>query len=161
MADRAGPDRVSNEVNSRGERKRTTRRRSGFSSRAKAAQALRLFLLGEATGVYADPDESVSQYLEHWLATKQERLKAATFVQYRDYIAKDLAPAFGALRLDDLRTRHIEHGQLAQLRAGRGRTLFDMEWLLGFEFLRCGFPLRFHPANQPPGQRCPIGPSGG
>lgn len=115
-------DRVSNELNSQGGRKRTTRRRSGFPSRTKAAQALRLFLQGEATGVYADPDENVAQYLEHWLATKQERLKTATLVQYRDYITNDLTPAFGTLRLDDLRTRHIEHWQLAELQAGRGRT---------------------------------------
>lgn len=49
-------------------------------------------------------------------------LKPTTMARYRDYVHNDLVPAFGSLRLDDLRHRHISAFVTGQLSAGRGRT---------------------------------------
>ncbi|CAG6398646.1 N-terminal phage integrase SAM-like domain-containing protein [Streptomyces cocklensis] len=38
---------------------------------------------------------------------KEEALKPTTYARYKDYIHNDLIPAFGRLKLADLRSRHI------------------------------------------------------
>ena len=49
-------------------------------------------------------------------------IKPTTMARYRDYVHNDLVTAFGSLRLDDLRHRHISAFVTSQLAAGRGRT---------------------------------------
>ncbi|MDF2260417.1 tyrosine-type recombinase/integrase [Streptantibioticus ferralitis] len=79
-------------------------------------------LEGEAGGFNADPNQSVADYLSSWLKTKALVIKPTTLVRYRDYVTKDLIPALGSLKLDELSHRHIAgfvHTQLAQ---GRGKV---------------------------------------
>ncbi|MBX9392510.1 hypothetical protein K4749_02575 [Streptomyces sp. TRM72054] len=104
------------------DRHRTTVRRGGFTSHDGAEAALRTFLEGEAGGFNADPDQTVADYLNIWLAAKALVLKPTTMARYRDYLHNDLVPAFGSLKLDELRHRHISAFVTGQLAASRGRT---------------------------------------
>ncbi|MFJ1706793.1 tyrosine-type recombinase/integrase [Kitasatospora sp. NPDC088346] len=61
-------------------------------------------------------------YLAGWLCTKEDVLKPTTFARYRDHVHNDLIPAFGRLKLSDLRERHITAWNDAELARGRGRT---------------------------------------
>ncbi|MFI6730371.1 tyrosine-type recombinase/integrase, partial [Streptomyces atratus] len=83
---------------------------------------MRRFLEGEAGGFDADPNQTVTSYLDAWLAAKALVLKPTTMARYRDYVRNDLVPAFGTLRLDQLAHRHISAFVTRQLAAGRGRT---------------------------------------
>ncbi len=103
-------------------RHRTTVRRGGFTSHDAAEAALRTFLEGEAGGFNADPNQTVADYLNTWLTAKTLVLKPTTMARYRDYAHNDLVPAFGSLKLDELRHRHISAFVTGQLAAGRGRT---------------------------------------
>lgn len=102
--------------------RRTTVRRGGFTSHDAAQAALRTFLEGEAGGFNADPNQTVADYLRTWLTAKALVLKPTTMARYRDYVHNDLVPAFGTLKLDELRHRHISAFVTGQLAAGRGRT---------------------------------------
>ncbi|MGA4561504.1 tyrosine-type recombinase/integrase [Uniformispora flossi] len=101
---------------------RTTVRRSGFDSNTSAHAALRRLLDGEACGFDADPNQTVAEYLEDWLAEKEFVLKPTTYARYRDYVRNDLIPGLGALRLDDLGHRQILAFVRRELAAERGRT---------------------------------------
>jgi len=102
--------------------RRTTVRRGGFATQDAAEAALRTFLEGEAGGFNADPNQTVGDYLHTWLTAKALVFKPTTMARYRDYVHNDLAPAFGSLKLDELRHRHISAFVTSQLAAGRGRT---------------------------------------
>ena len=101
---------------------RATVRRGGFTSHDAAEAALRTFLEGEAGGFNADPNQTVADHLHSWLAAKALVLKPTTMARYRDYVHNDLVPAFGTLKLDELRHRHISAFVTRELAAGRGRT---------------------------------------
>ncbi|WP_436790001.1 tyrosine-type recombinase/integrase [Yinghuangia sp. YIM S10712] len=101
---------------------RTTVRRSGFPSHTAAHAALRRLLDGEACGFDADPNQTVAEYLDGWLAAKKLVLKPTTYARYRDYVRNDLVPGLGALRLDDLGYRQILAFVQQELAAGRGTT---------------------------------------
>ncbi|MFJ8538319.1 tyrosine recombinase XerC [Streptomyces sp. NPDC093591] len=92
------------------------------ASHNAAEAALRTFLEGEAGGFNTDPNQTVADYLHTWLTAKSLVLKPTTMARYGDYVHNDLAPAFGSLRLDELRHRHIAAFVTGQLAAGRGRT---------------------------------------
>ncbi|NEA60454.1 site-specific integrase [Streptomyces sp. SID13666] len=79
-------------------------------------------LEGQAAGFTADPNETVADYLTAWLEDKQLVLKPTTYVRYRDYVAHDLIPALGQVKLDDLAYSHIAAFVHAQLDAGRGKV---------------------------------------
>jgi hypothetical protein len=51
---------------------------------------------------------SVAQYLGGWLSGRTRVLKPTSLARYGDYIRKDLSPALGTLRLEDLCHQHIE-----------------------------------------------------
>ncbi|UGQ11061.1 site-specific integrase [Yinghuangia sp. ASG 101] len=101
---------------------RTTVRRGGFESQSSAKAALRRLLDGEVGGFDADPNQTVAEYLDGWLAEKELTLKPTTYVRYRDYVTNDLIPGLGAMRLDDLGHRQILAFVRRELAAGRGRT---------------------------------------
>ncbi|MFD0530432.1 tyrosine-type recombinase/integrase [Kitasatospora arboriphila] len=61
-------------------------------------------------------------YLTGWLRTKEDVLRPTTFARYRDHVHNDLIPAFGLLKLSDLRERHITAWNDAELARGRERT---------------------------------------
>lgn len=137
---------------------RTTVRRGGFTSHDAAETALRTFLEGEADGFNADPNQTVADYLHTWLAAKALVLKPTTMARYRDYVHNDLAPAFGSLKLDELRHRHISAFVTRELTAGRGRTtlyrcLATLSSALGDAVRQ--HRLTHNPASPPPLRRPP------
>ncbi|WP_251064430.1 tyrosine recombinase XerC [Streptomyces sp. ISL-44] len=109
------------------DRRRITVRRGGFPTQDSAEQALSHFLEGEAGGYNADPNQTVTAYLNAGLEAKALALKPTTMARYRDYVRNDLVPAFGVpafgtLKLGQLAHRHISAYVTCQLAAGRGRT---------------------------------------
>ncbi|MFI6147484.1 tyrosine recombinase XerC [Streptomyces sp. NPDC051109] len=73
-------------------------------------------------GFDVDPNQTVTAYLDTWLAAKALVLKPTTMARYRDYVRNDLVPAFGTLKLDQLAHRHIAAFVTGELAAGRGKT---------------------------------------
>lgn len=104
------------------EGKRRTRRRGGFASRAEAAREMRAVLDGELRGVYENRRTTVASYLREWLATRKPHLAPNTYAGYAACVERDLIPAFGHLRLLDLRPEHIDDWVTTQLDAQRGRV---------------------------------------
>jgi integrase len=102
--------------------RRRRRCRSGFATRAEAETALRRALEAERIGLETDEELTVAGYLLQWLENQREVLRPTTFARYRDHVDRDLVPAFGTLRLLDLRARHITAWNREQMAAGRGRT---------------------------------------
>jgi integrase len=99
-----------------------TVRRGGFATEDDARTALHRYLDGRLLGISADPNQTVGEYLATWLDGKRLRLKATTWVRYRDYVQDDLIPALGPIRLDDLAYAHLHHFVQTQLAAGRGKS---------------------------------------
>lgn len=99
---------------------RKTLRRCGFPTQALARAALDRVLACERAGIHVDDRQTVADYLEAWLETKQRSLKPTTLARYVDYIHKDLTPALGAIRLEELTHHHIASFVNIQLAAGRG-----------------------------------------
>ncbi|MFJ8046048.1 hypothetical protein ACIRBX_36600 [Kitasatospora sp. NPDC096147] len=97
-------------------------RGGGFATEDLARTALSRLLAGLRIGVNADPNQTVAEYLTDWLAAKKLRQKPTTWVRYRDYVIKDLIPALGAARLDDLAYEHLPAYARGQLASGRGRS---------------------------------------
>jgi hypothetical protein len=86
---------------------------------------LALFLEGERTGVYAEPELTFAAFLLRWLVAKETALRPSTVAGYHDNVRRDLTPAFGHLRLTDLRERHIETWTANQQQAGRGSVIVE------------------------------------
>jgi len=105
------------------EGKRGTRRRTGFPGALAAQLELEILLEGERTGVYEDARTTVEEYLLQWLASREPCLQPATYAHYDADVHLDLIPAFGRMKLYDLRARHIEDWIAGQRKAGRGRTV--------------------------------------
>ncbi len=102
------------------DRRRKTLRRSGFPSQATARSALHRVLACERAGVHNDDRQTLADYLASWIEHKAHSPKPTTMARYRDYIVKDLSPALGAIRLEELTHHHIAAWVAEQLAAGRG-----------------------------------------
>jgi integrase len=102
--------------------RRRPRCRSGFPTRTAATAALRQLLENEESGLEMQAALTVAAYLTAWLCSKQEPLRPTTYARYRDNVQRDLIPAFGPMRLVDLRPRHIVAWSDRELARGRGRT---------------------------------------
>jgi hypothetical protein len=100
--------------------RRRTLRRSGFPTKARARAALDRVLACERAAIHIDDRQTVADYLEAWLETKQRSLKPTTLARYLDYVRKDLVPTLGAIRLEELTHHHIASFVTIQLAAGRG-----------------------------------------
>jgi integrase len=104
------------------DQQRRTMRRCGFLTQAHARAALHRVLACEQAGIHSDDRQTVAEYLNDWLEYKQRTLKPTTMARYRDYVHKDLSPALGALRLEQLTHHHVSSFVSIQLAAGRGRV---------------------------------------
>jgi hypothetical protein len=102
--------------------RRTTLRRCGFPTQAKARTALHRVLACQQAGIHVDDRQTVAEYLEAWLEVKQRSLKPTTMARYLDYVHKDLVPALGAIRLEELTHHHIAGFVRARLAAGQGES---------------------------------------
>lgn len=100
--------------------RRKTMRRGGYPTKGAAQRALADVLTRHGAGVTVDDRQSVAEYLTGWLDGKRHALKPKTLHQYREYVVKDLIPALGAIRLEQLRHDHVT-ALIAELEAaGRG-----------------------------------------
>ncbi|WP_280682162.1 site-specific integrase [Kitasatospora sp. MAA19] len=99
---------------------RSTRRRSGYGSRADAVYALQSVLNAEATGVFEDRKLTVGAFLLEWVALKEWTLKPSTAASYAKCVRQELLPVFGRMRLKDLRSRHVAAWQTDLRDQGRG-----------------------------------------
>jgi integrase len=102
------------------DRQRKTLRRGGFATQAAARSALHPVLACERAGVHTDDQQTVADYLADWIEHKAHSLKPTTMARYRDYVTKDLSPALGAIRLEELTHHHIAAWIREQLAHGRG-----------------------------------------
>ncbi|MER6398417.1 tyrosine-type recombinase/integrase [Kitasatospora sp. NPDC001603] len=76
----------------------------------------------ELCGVYENRRTTVASYLREWLATRKAHLAPNTYAGYAACVERDLIPAFGRLRLLDLRPEHVDAWVSGQLEANRGRV---------------------------------------
>lgn len=100
--------------------RRRTLRRSGFATKAVARRELSRVLECERSGVLVDDQQTVADYLTRWLEARALTLKPTTLARYRDYLAKDLVPALGGVKLERLSYQHVAQFVRHQLVAGRG-----------------------------------------
>jgi hypothetical protein len=143
---------------------RQTMRRCGFPSQRQARAALHHVLACEKAGIHVDDRQTVAEYLNRWLEYKQARLKATTMARYTDYVRKDLSPALGAVRLEDLTHHHIADFVRDQLAAGRGRvtlrrcvaTLSSHQWFAAYRSCTSGTTEAPSPDPPAPQNRPPI-----
>jgi hypothetical protein len=124
---------------------RRTMRRCGFPTKAQAHAALHRVMECERAGVHVDDRQTLTDYLNTWLGIKQRSLKPTTLARYRDYVDKDLSPALGPIRLEELTHHHVAGFVSNQLAAGRGLVTVH----------RCVATLRPRPRAAAPGSDCP------
>jgi len=56
----------------------------------------------------AAANETLADFLHHWLVVKKTKVRTATFVQYNQIIRDYVVPHIGMIRVVDLRTDHIQ-----------------------------------------------------
>jgi len=102
--------------------KRHTKRRHEWLKESDAHRALADVRARFGDGIAVNDREIVAARLTGWLAEKRRTLKPKTLHQYGEYVRKDLIPALGAIRLEQLRHDHVA-AMVAELEAaGRGAT---------------------------------------
>ena len=97
-------------------------RRMGYPTK-REAQTERARLVSQVTsGRYSyDRSLTVRQWLAEWLERRiQDGLRPSTSVMYRRYVERDLQPALGHIRLNELRHHHVDRFLHEQLAVGRG-----------------------------------------
>jgi integrase len=104
-----------------GKRRVVTKMVGTLRDTQKARTVLRASL--DSRTYRSDQRVKVGDFLEEWLEGKVANgLKPSTTLMYSRYIAQDLVPAFGAVRLSELTERHVESLLRDLQRAGRGVT---------------------------------------
>jgi integrase len=90
--------------------KRRQIKRGGFATKTDAERALAELVDHSAKGIAAhDERQTVGAFLESWLAEKERNgLRPTTARSYRQHIDDYFVPAFGHLRLRELRPMHVE-----------------------------------------------------
>ncbi|MGV3719832.1 MAG: tyrosine-type recombinase/integrase [Actinomycetota bacterium] len=89
--------------------KRQQRWKSGFTTRRAAERALREELAAREQGTFQEPCAlTVAQHFEQWLAYKGQTRTPNTFQTYASLTRRHLIPAFGKLKLVELRGRQID-----------------------------------------------------
>lgn len=102
--------------------KRVQIRRMGYPTK-RAAQAEHARVADQVAGGRYRHDRSltVGQWLPQWLERRiVEGLRPSTAVMYRRYVERDLVPALGHFRLNDLRHHDVDRFLQKQLASGRG-----------------------------------------
>lgn len=104
----------------RGKRKEMQRR--GFPSKRAAQEALQNVLDRHGAGVKVDDRETTGDRLSAWLAIKRSTVKPTTWHNYAEHVNKDLIPALGPIKLEQLRHEHVQSFVADLASAGRGAT---------------------------------------
>jgi len=101
---------------------RKTLRKGGFTSKAIASAELKSVVGRVEAGVKLDPKQATGHYLLEWLASRRHDLAPKTAHQYRMYVDKDIVPAIGKVKLEQLHHEHVERLVAELENAGRGAT---------------------------------------
>jgi integrase len=109
--------------------KRQTKWHSGFRTKREAERA-RVDLLSKVDrGMYVEPtQETVAEFLDHWLVTIRPTLKATTWNGYRSKVRNHVLPYIGGMRLtrvdggtlNELYAQLLEGGRRKPSRTGKG-----------------------------------------
>lgn len=109
--------------------KRRTKWHSGYRTKREAERA-RIDLLSKVDrGIYVEPtQETVAEFLEHWLVSIRPTLKATTWNGYRSKVRNHVVPYIGGTRvtrvdggtLNELYARLLEGGRRRPSRTGKG-----------------------------------------
>jgi integrase len=109
--------------------KRRTKWHSGYRTKREAERA-RVDLLSKFDrGVYVEPSqETVAEFLDHWLVSIRPTLKATTWNGYRSKVRNHVLPYIGGMRLsrvdggtlNALYTQLLEGGRRKPSRTGKG-----------------------------------------
>ncbi len=92
-----------------GNDRRRQRRETVRGTKAEAQRRLRDLLREIESGGYTGTDRlTISELAQRWLATKEQRVAAKTYVFYASHVRLYIAPALGTLRAESLRSSHIE-----------------------------------------------------
>ena len=96
-------------------------RQGSFPTKTAAREALQVTLRRLSSGEQIGSSPTVAVFLEEWLKAKRSAgRRDSTLAQYRLYVDNYLVPAFGQVRLSDLRARHVD-ALMAQMQAdGKG-----------------------------------------
>ncbi|MER5671944.1 tyrosine-type recombinase/integrase [Pseudonocardia alni] len=100
--------------------KRSTMRRSGFTTKKAARAALDEAVQRLDGGVVVDDRETLGQYLEGWLVERQRSMKPTSYARYRDYVRNDIVPALGTRPLEKITHAHVATLITDLERSGRG-----------------------------------------
>jgi integrase len=104
--------------------KRVQVRKMGFNTK-KEAQQERAKVLDEISSGRFRRDQKMlmSQYMPGWLDRRiKDGLRPSTTKMYKTYLAVDIVPALGAVRLSELRKYHVDAFLRSLSDAGRGPT---------------------------------------
>jgi integrase len=104
-----------------------------FCTRADANTWLTAKLREKHLGDYL-PDaatETLSQYIDTWLAIKKPNLRENTLYVYKGYIEQYIRPELGRLKLPAIRSGHIETWQSKLLEKISARTVAGVRVMLG------------------------------
>jgi integrase len=102
------------------DKRRKTMRRHQWTTKKAATAALDDVKARYGHGVAVDDQELVADWLRTFMSDKRHDLKPKTLNQYSEYIEKDLVPALGAIRLEQLRHAHVSALITDMEAAGRG-----------------------------------------
>lgn len=108
---------------------RRTKWHSGYRTKRDAERA-RIDLLSKVDrGIYVEPSqETVAEFLDHWLVAIRPTLKATTWNGYRSKVRNHIVPYIGGVRLNrvdggilnELYARLLEGGRRKPSRTGKG-----------------------------------------
>jgi integrase len=107
--------------------KRVQVKKMGFATKREAQAARAKVVTDASAGKLRTPEKTtVGAYFEEWIERARGRdnkpLRGSTMSNYRRYVAKEIVPALGALRLVDVRRRHVQEFIDRLERDGRGAT---------------------------------------
>ncbi len=89
------------------------------STRVEVAKKLTQLLRERDQGlVSSSPSQTLSTYLESWLASIEHTVRPKTFISDRMYVNRHIVPALGKVRLDRLTPQYVQALLDAKLREG-------------------------------------------
>ncbi len=102
---------------STGKRKRVTRIVNG--PKWKAEEALHELAAKTSKGEYVEADNiTVAEWCKHWLKIKSHEVAESTLSSYRSTVESHIIPAFGNMKLQELKPAHIQQYQADKLSGG-------------------------------------------
>ncbi|GER88990.1 site-specific integrase [Dictyobacter vulcani] len=96
------------------------RKYSYFATQKEAVKAIReAHKLRDQGIILAGKDQTVAFFLETWLQdTAQPRLRPKTYIRYRQYVYRQIIPALGNIKLQQLMPQHLQKLYNGELRKG-------------------------------------------